>query len=64
MAIGSGLFRVDVEVEDRETRTLEGEGSRMRGAYQERHERNFSASPLHLVRYEFKVTWDLHRVVE
>jgi len=36
----------------------------MRGAYQERHERNYSAGPQHLVRYEFNVKWDLRRVVE
>lgn len=64
VGIGSGLFLTDVEVADTQIRSLEGDGSRMRGAYQERHERNYSASPQHLVRYEFNLKWDLQRVVE
>jgi hypothetical protein len=63
VGIGSGLFLADVEVADAEPRFLEGNGSRMRGAYQERHVRNYSASAQHLVRYEFNVKWDLHRDV-
>lgn len=64
VGIGAGLFQADVEVADAQPRSLEDDGSRMRGAYQERHERNYSASPQHLVRYEFNVKWDLRRVVE
>ena len=64
VGIGTGLFHADVEVADAQPRSLEADGSRMRGAYQERHERNYSASLQHLVRYEFNVKWDLHRVEE
>jgi len=64
VGIGSGLFNADVEVADAQPRSLEDDGSRMRGAYQERRERNYSASAQHRVRYEFHVKWDLHRVVE
>ena len=64
VGIGAGLFQADVEVADAQPRSLEDDSSRMRGAYQERHERNYSAGPQHLVRYEFNVKWDLRRVVE
>jgi hypothetical protein len=64
VSIGTGLFPADVEVEDAESRSLEGNASRMRGAYQDRHSRNYSASAQHRVRYEFNVEWDLHRVME
>jgi len=64
VGIGTGLFQTDVEVADAQPRSLDGDGSRMRGAYHERHERNYTASAQHLVRYEFNVKWDLHRVVE
>jgi hypothetical protein len=61
VGIGRGLFFTDVEVADAQLRSLDG-GSNMRGAYHERHERNYGGSPQHLVRYEFNVKWDLHRV--
>ena len=64
VGIGIGLFNADVEVADIHARLLEGSGTRMRGSYQERHQRNYSASGQHLVRYEFNVKWDLHRVEE
>jgi hypothetical protein len=64
VAIGTGLFHADVEVADVESRSLESDGARMRGEYEERHERHFGDSTRHVVRYQFNVKWDLRRVVE
>jgi len=64
VGIGSGLFDADVEVADPQSRLLGDGAFTMQGAYVVRQKRNYSASPQHLVRYEFKVKWDLHRAVE
>ena len=64
VAIGSGLFHADVEVADVQSRPLESGGARMRGEYEERHERKFGDSAQHVVRYQFNVKWDLRRVAE
>ncbi len=64
VGIGSGLFHADLEVADIERRSLEAGGARMRGTYEERHERAFGEPAQHVVRYHFKVSWDLRRVAE
>ncbi len=45
VGIGTGLFPADVEVADAQARSLEADGTQMRGACRDRYERNYNASP-------------------
>jgi hypothetical protein len=62
VGIGTGLFYTDVEVADNQVRAIESDGTRLGGAYTERHQRSYDGSSRHLVRYQFNVMWALRRV--
>lgn len=59
VGIGNGVFRPDVEVADPQPRFLAERGTRMHGSYRWRQNRNYSSEAQHLIRYEFRVRWDV-----